>query len=772
MLIIAIYADIKTYVAFYTRFKKRFHSFVYVIFFVNYTNNIKTMRKIFLLLFVFCIFISTLYSQSGWQILNSGTTTYLSAVFFNNESTGYAGGNSGYLAKTTNGGLNWTVLSSGAPGFIRQIEFIDNNTGYFCGDNGTLRKTTNGGLNWTTLNSGITVTIYSLSAPSQNVLYACTNDSKVIKSTDGGNTFAIYNVGTNSLLAMDFSSPDTGYVSGQGGVAYKTNNGGLNWTAINLSTVNNSWGIHAVSNNIVFISANYGTIRKSTNGGTTITSSYAEGANLNTIFFATKMIGYAGGTGGVMIKTVNGGLTWDIMTTGTTQSIEDIFFLNAKTGYAVGGSGLIMKTTDGGDNFNLKVISPKGGEIWESWTYRKIIWSNAVTGNVKIEFSPDNGYNWQVISNSYPADSNEYNWQIIPSISSWDCRIKITSLDNFAIYAISDNKFRIDWYNHIGWLYSPEILYYKFNNGVNTTPNYAVPGNCIGNALITGHTIQNGGMFDSALVGGGGTGSDHNVNTKWAASLPDSGWTIGFWVSNISLGTTPTNAVYLFGDVSANNFRCYYGGSGGIGSTDTAIMLRCTGMSDVRIPVVKGLSYYIHIVYEPASSAIKVYKNGYLSLTVPQSGFTVLGNGPFLIGAHSTFASSLSQNMKLDEFRIYDRVLGASEIAATWNWTLPYFMTAIKNTGTEIPDKFSLEQNYPNPFNQSSIINFQCSIKGYVSIKVFDITGREVKFLVNEILQPGTYSITFDAGKLPSGVYFYRMQAGNFIEVRKMILTK
>lgn len=730
------------------------------------------MRKIYYLLFICIIFVIKGYSQPGWQIINSGTTSYMSAVFFNNESTGYAGGNSGYLAKTTNGGLNWTVQTTGISGFVREIEFVDYNTGYFCGDNGALRKTTNGGLNWIALSPGVSVTIYSISAPSLNILYACTNQGIVIKSTDGGNTFTNLNVSTNSLLAMDFSSPDTGYVSGQGGVAYKTNNGGLNWTALNLSTVNNSWGIHALNNNIFFISANYGTIRKSTNGGATITSSYAEGANLNTIFFATKMIGYAGGTGGALIKTVNGGLTWETMNAGTTQSIEDIHFVNAKTGYAVGGSGLIMKTTDGGDNFNLKVISPKGGEIWESWTYRKIIWSNANSGNVKIEYSPDNGYYWYLISNSFPADSNEFNWHITPSISSWDCRIKITSLDNPAIYAISENKFRIDWNNHIGWFYAPEILYYKFNNGVNTTPNYAIPGNCIGNALITGHTMQNGGVFDSALVGGGGTGSDHFVNTKWAASLPQTGWTIGFWVSNISLGTTPTNPVYLFGDVSANNFRCYYGGSGGMGTTDTAIMLRCTGMSDVRIPVVKGLSYYIHIVYDPAASAIKVYKNGYLSLTVPQSGFTVLGNGPFLIGAHSTFASSLSQNMKLDEFRLYDRILSASEISATWHWTLPYYMTSIKPIGTEIPSSFSLGQNYPNPFNQSSIINFQCSIKGNVSIKVFDVMGREAATLVNEILQPGTYQVSFNAGNLPSGVYFYRMQAGNFTEVKKMILTK
>lgn len=73
-------------------FKLRFHSFQSNIFFVNYINKINIMRKIFSLLFVFIITGTSAYSQSGWQILNSGTTTYLSAVFFSNESTGYAGG--------------------------------------------------------------------------------------------------------------------------------------------------------------------------------------------------------------------------------------------------------------------------------------------------------------------------------------------------------------------------------------------------------------------------------------------------------------------------------------------------------------------------------------------------------------------------------------------------------------------------------------------------------------------------------------------------------
>jgi len=98
--------------------------------------------------------------------------------------------------------------------------------------------------------------------------------------------------------------------------------------------------------------------------------------------------------------------------------------------------------------------------------------------------------------------------------------------------------------------------------------------------------------------------------------------------------------------------------------------------------------------------------------------------------------------------------------------------TGIIKTGNDLPGNFSLEQNYPNPFNQSSIINFKCSIGVIVRIVVFDILGKEVKTLVNEYKQPGTYQVSFDAEGLSSGMYFYKITAGDFLSVKKMILLR
>jgi len=89
-----------------------------------------------------------------------------------------------------------------------------------------------------------------------------------------------------------------------------------------------------------------------------------------------------------------------------------------------------------------------------------------------------------------------------------------------------------------------------------------------------------------------------------------------------------------------------------------------------------------------------------------------------------------------------------------------------------VPKTFALEQNYPNPFNPSTAISYQLPVAGNVSLKVFDMLGKEVATLVNARQEAGAYTVNFNANNLSSGVYFYRLQAGNFVQTRKMMLVK
>jgi hypothetical protein len=89
-----------------------------------------------------------------------------------------------------------------------------------------------------------------------------------------------------------------------------------------------------------------------------------------------------------------------------------------------------------------------------------------------------------------------------------------------------------------------------------------------------------------------------------------------------------------------------------------------------------------------------------------------------------------------------------------------------------IPKEFSLRQNYPNPFNPSTVIEYQLPAKNMVSLKVFDILGREVITLVDKHQEAGIYQITFNGANLPSGIYLYRLQSGTFTETKKLVLLK
>lgn len=98
--------------------------------------------------------------------------------------------------------------------------------------------------------------------------------------------------------------------------------------------------------------------------------------------------------------------------------------------------------------------------------------------------------------------------------------------------------------------------------------------------------------------------------------------------------------------------------------------------------------------------------------------------------------------------------------------------TNITSNGEIAPESFKLSQNYPNPFNPTTNIKFDIINKGNVKLVVFDATGREVTTLVNDNLDPGSYEVNFDASKLSSGVYFYKLTSGEFSDLKKMVLVK
>ena len=122
----------------------------------------------------------------------------------------------------------------------------------------------------------------------------------------------------------------------------------------------------------------------------------------------------------------------------------------------------------------------------------------------------------------------------------------------------------------------------------------------------------------------------------------------------------------------------------------------------------------------------------------------------------------------------------SNEIAINWNAPLVFVSgffnespaTPVQEGRSTFPTRFSLEQNYPNPFNPATVIRYQLSVPGYVTLKVYDLLGRSVRTLVDQRQEGGLHSVTLDASALPTGIYFYRIEMNNNSITKKMVLLK
>ncbi|MDD5363585.1 MAG: YCF48-related protein [Ignavibacteria bacterium] len=272
----------------------------------------RVITVIIISLFLFC---NISYSQLGWFIQNSGTTTQFSSIKFFDGNTAWAVGWNPNIYKTTNGGTNWIAYNSGNNVSYQSVHFANSNTGWVVGGDGAIIKTTNGGLNW----------------------------------------FNQYSGTGNLLMYVNFVGNQTGWAAGYGGVLLKTTNGGTNWVRKNTNVTYNILCVYFVNSTLGFFDGDNGTIKRSTNAGETWDSvSTPINYNLDKFFFINNNTGWVTGINGTVLKTTNTGLTWLYTYTGVSSWITAVHFFDINTGYACGGEygnptgGIILKSINGG----------------------------------------------------------------------------------------------------------------------------------------------------------------------------------------------------------------------------------------------------------------------------------------------------------------------------------------------------------------------------------------------------------------------------------------
>jgi hypothetical protein len=204
----------------------------------------------------------------------------------------------------------------------------------------------------------------------------------------------------------------------------------------------------------------------------------------------------------------------------------------------------------------------------------------------------------------------------------------------------------------------------------------------------------------------------------------------------------------------------------GFNKTIDSINAGSTSTVRVRIPLLGPYSGTINYTATIAPSPAP----GTMNFTWSPSNVKVMTGVPDSIILYTTASANVPLNL-------YTVTVTGTESSGPRTHTRTYQIrvgnfVGIAQNNNEIPKEYKLEQNYPNPFNPSTKINFSLPQSSNVVLKIYDALGNEVSGLINETMQAGNYTYTFDATKFATGIYFYKLDAGSFTNVKRMMLIK
>jgi photosystem II stability/assembly factor-like uncharacterized protein len=415
----------------------------------------------------------------------------------------------------------------------------------------------------------------------------------------------------------------------------------------------------------------------------------------------------------ILLIAVNVNAQWVLQPVGTTYSLNNIHFVNSNTGYIAGNLGTILKTTNGGTNWVNK-------STLLDLDVNNIFFLNADTGFAVCCNSP------LITSRILKTTNGGVNW-----VSKfYNTRIRLSP----AIHFINSNTGFAG-----GWSIGLDSAVYKTTNG--------------GENWITANVSGVTGVDEFSFI---------DSNTGWAVGA-------GNHYSDVIKTTNGgTNWNIIYGDYTNPSFVSIYFVNA---NTGWIVGISLNNTSLIRKTTDGGFNWVEQVNQHPANWELyNIY------MLNANTGW-IVGDAGQIVKTTNSGTNWRSQNNSggswfAVEFIGPDTgwVAGVGgQLLKTVNGGGP---VSVNNISSEIPLSFSLSQNYPNPFNQSSIIKFQCAIAGNVKVVIYDVTGREVNTLVNQWLQPGTYAVSFIGSELSSGVYYYRIISGNYMETKKMLMIK
>ncbi|MCX6309117.1 MAG: YCF48-related protein [Bacteroidia bacterium] len=296
-----------------------------------------------------------LHVEPTWEIVDPApTTSILNQVFFLNKDTGFVSGYDGTLLRTYNGGLSWDAINTltngqSQPSPLTTLTFNTPKRGFALSTAGDFYTTWDGGGIWKKITTAPHATLKRLCFANEKIGFALNDQGQVLKTTDGGDNWVLnYTPVGASGLHLNFPSADTGYIANYNGYLAKTTDGGLTWMRVgnDLPSVSNSlYALHFTNPSTGYWGCNFG-LFKTTNGGTTWSLILTTGKGvINNIRFFSDSVGYMVGKNGLFMKTLDAGSTWYSQNDFGSSALFDLCFPSATTGFLVGFMGSIYKCT-------------------------------------------------------------------------------------------------------------------------------------------------------------------------------------------------------------------------------------------------------------------------------------------------------------------------------------------------------------------------------------------------------------------------------------------
>lgn len=189
------------------------------------------------------------------------------------------------------------------------------------------------------------------------------------------------------------------------------------------------------------------------------------------------------------------------------------------------------------------------------------------------------------------------------------------------------------------------------------------------------------------------------------------------------------------------------------------------------------------LLYRLSDTSRTVWKRGSVNVRFDSSSYRIVFGRRvhvLFVNLYSTLDSAFAHSTTQEQLAEGLGLIGVSWpegssrtlIGAMINGTSSGLLNDIPVPSARVPVSFELLSNFPNPFNPSTTITYRLPVSGLVDLKIFDLIGREVSTLVNQLRTPGTYTVQWDGSGQPSGVYFCRLQSRGFVETKRMILVR